>query len=110
MTGSLITTATWMRNFVRSHPSYKFDSVVSEEINYDMIKAIDEIEAGTQKAPELLPSCYLGGDAVKEGDAFKACCGDLLNDSNTNTGAPSKIHIPAEAVVHGDVADITLAS
>ena len=26
--------ATWMWNFVRSHPAYKFDSVVSDEIAY----------------------------------------------------------------------------
>jgi glutamate--cysteine ligase catalytic subunit len=30
--GELVTTATWMRNFVRSHPAYKRDSVVSDEI------------------------------------------------------------------------------
>jgi len=30
--GELITPATWMRNFVRSHPAYKGDSVVSDEI------------------------------------------------------------------------------
>ena len=42
-TGELQTTATWMRNFVRSHPAYKFDSVVSEEINYDLLKEVDEM-------------------------------------------------------------------
>ena len=31
-TGELITPATWLRNFVRSHPDYKNDSVVSETI------------------------------------------------------------------------------
>lgn len=30
--GELVTPATWMRNFVRSHPAYKGDSVVSDEI------------------------------------------------------------------------------
>ena len=30
--GELVTPATWMRNFVRSHPAYKRDSVVSDEI------------------------------------------------------------------------------
>ena len=39
--GDLQTPATWMRDFVRSHPSYKFDSVVSQEINYDLLKAVD---------------------------------------------------------------------
>ncbi|EDR11856.1 gamma glutamylcysteine synthetase [Laccaria bicolor S238N-H82] len=41
--GSLITPATWIRNFVRSHPTYKHDSVVSQEINYDLLLAIDEM-------------------------------------------------------------------
>jgi len=31
-TGELVTPATWMRNFVRNHPSYQGDSVVTEEI------------------------------------------------------------------------------
>ena len=31
-TGELVTPATWMRNYVRNHPSYKGDSVVSDEI------------------------------------------------------------------------------
>lgn len=42
-TGQLQTPATWIRNFVRSHPAYKFDSVVSEEINYDLLKEVDEM-------------------------------------------------------------------
>ena len=41
--GSLKTPATWTREFVRSHPSYKFDSVVSKEINYDLVVAVDEM-------------------------------------------------------------------
>lgn len=61
-TGELQTPATWIRNFVRSHPAYKFDSVVSEEINYDLLKEVDEIERGVKKAPELLPEYYTGRD------------------------------------------------
>ena len=30
--GKVVTPATWIRNFVRSHKAYKFDSVVNEEI------------------------------------------------------------------------------
>ncbi|KAF9646777.1 glutamate-cysteine ligase catalytic subunit [Thelephora ganbajun] len=61
-TGKFQTPATWIRNFVRSHPAYKFDSVVSEEINYDLLKEVDEIERGVKKAPELLPEYYTGRD------------------------------------------------
>lgn len=66
-----------MRNFVRSHPAYKHDSVVSAEINYDLIVAIDEMwvgslhatqslltiwysERGVRKAEDLLPADYTG--------------------------------------------------
>ena len=32
-----------VREFVLSHPAYKFDSVVSPEVNYDLVIAIDEM-------------------------------------------------------------------
>ncbi|KAL1919721.1 uncharacterized protein VTP21DRAFT_1652 [Calcarisporiella thermophila] len=51
--GELVTNATWIRQFVRSHPAYKGDSVVSEEINYDLCIALDEIQRGVRPAPEL---------------------------------------------------------
>lgn len=76
--GSLVTTATWMRQFVQSHPDYKHDSVVSERINYDLVKAVDEIERGVRNEPTLLPSCYQGSGVKKEGDKFDECCGDAL--------------------------------
>lgn len=60
--GSLKTPATWTRDFVRSHRSYKFDSVVSKEINYDLMVAVDEIERGVRRVPDLLPEDYLGSE------------------------------------------------
>jgi glutamate--cysteine ligase catalytic subunit len=60
--GRLLTPATWIRNFVTSHPDYKKDSVVSQTINYDLLMAVDEIERGVRSAPDLLPACYEGGD------------------------------------------------
>ncbi|KAG8949666.1 hypothetical protein FRC04_008412 [Tulasnella sp. 424] len=41
--GSIKTTAKWIRDFVRSHPEYKHDSVVTQAINYDLLKSIDEM-------------------------------------------------------------------
>ncbi|KKK22034.1 putative glutamate-cysteine ligase Gcs1, partial [Aspergillus ochraceoroseus] len=41
--GTLWTGARWIRAFVASHPAYKYDSVVSEEICYDLVKAVDEM-------------------------------------------------------------------
>ncbi|TPX70410.1 glutamate---cysteine ligase [Spizellomyces sp. 'palustris'] len=39
--GDLKTGATWIREFVTSHPSYKKDSVVNEDITWDLCKAIN---------------------------------------------------------------------
>jgi glutamate--cysteine ligase catalytic subunit len=52
--GELITPATWMRNFVRSHPSYKNDSVITDDIAYDLTKACRDIGIGKLHVPELL--------------------------------------------------------
>ncbi|GKY95326.1 hypothetical protein MPSEU_000494400 [Mayamaea pseudoterrestris] len=52
--GDLITPASWMRNFVRSHPSYKNDSIVTDEIGYDLMKACRDIGEGKLHVPELL--------------------------------------------------------
>ena len=41
--GQLWTGAKWIRHFVREHKDYGGDSVVSEGINYDLIKAVEEI-------------------------------------------------------------------
>ncbi|KAJ2059641.1 glutamate--cysteine ligase [Coemansia sp. S146] len=52
--GSIMTAAAWIRSFVRSHPAYAFDSVVSSEINYDLVVALDDIANGRRQAPELV--------------------------------------------------------
>lgn len=41
--GELWTAAKWIREFVASHPSYKHDSVVPEEINRDLVGAVIEV-------------------------------------------------------------------
>jgi glutamate--cysteine ligase catalytic subunit len=41
--GELQTGATWIREFVRSHPDYKRDSVVGERINYDLMKIVEKL-------------------------------------------------------------------
>ncbi|PKI84318.1 glutamate--cysteine ligase [Malassezia vespertilionis] len=56
--GTLMTTATWMRRFVHSHPQYKHDSVVSEKINYDMLCTLNKIERGELAVPDFLPPWY----------------------------------------------------
>lgn len=52
--GELLTPATWMRNFVRTHPSYMNDSVVSHEIAYDLMMACKDIGEGKRHEKTLL--------------------------------------------------------
>jgi glutamate--cysteine ligase catalytic subunit len=53
-TGELVTPATWMRNFVRSHSAYKGDSVISDEIAYDLMCVCRDVGEGKVHVPELL--------------------------------------------------------
>ncbi|XP_028130655.1 glutamate--cysteine ligase [Diabrotica virgifera virgifera] len=52
--GEILTTASWIRKFVTEHPEYRYDSVVSERINYDLLKTIEEIQSGKKYCPLLL--------------------------------------------------------
>ncbi|PIA19232.1 GCS-domain-containing protein [Coemansia reversa NRRL 1564] len=52
--GKLCTLAAWMRNFVQNHPEYHHNSEVSQSINYDMLRTMNDIEEGKTAAPELL--------------------------------------------------------
>ncbi|KAI9843493.1 MAG: Zn finger-containing GTPase- Activating Protein for ARF [Thelocarpon superellum] len=44
--GALWTGATWIRHFVSQHPEYKHDSVVTEGMCYDLVKAVEHITKG----------------------------------------------------------------
>lgn len=50
---------------MRSHPDYKQDSIISQGINYDLVKAIDEIERGVRRADDLLGKDYVGSDSLQ---------------------------------------------
>ncbi|XP_045529684.1 glutamate--cysteine ligase catalytic subunit isoform X2 [Pieris brassicae] len=71
--GEISTMATWIRQFVTSHPEYKKDSVVTERINYDLLKTAHGIQTGAIPAPTLLG----GSNVSKTNDdiptAFKEC-------------------------------------
>lgn len=41
--GRYWTAAKWIRHFVHSHPKYERDSVVGDEITYDLVKAAEQI-------------------------------------------------------------------
>jgi len=56
--GALITNSTWIRRFVTAHPSYKHDSVVSNEIVFDLFQEIDGIVKREKKEPSLYGDFY----------------------------------------------------
>jgi len=58
-TGELVTPATWMRNFVRNHPDYKSDSVISDTIAHDLLVACKDIGEGKLHVPELLGDTHI---------------------------------------------------
>lgn len=64
--GTLLTPATWIRRFVQSHPAYKQDSRVSQEIAYDLMVACDEIGRGVRACPELHGDVKID-EVMKEG-------------------------------------------
>ncbi|XP_026829944.1 glutamate--cysteine ligase catalytic subunit isoform X2 [Ooceraea biroi] len=55
--GELLTTAAWLRKEIVSHPEYKHDSVITQRINYDLLKKIDGIVSNEVSCPELLGQC-----------------------------------------------------
>lgn len=51
--GRLWTAAKWMREFVRGHEEYKFDSEVNEKVNRDLIEAVIKVEEGGDKRKDV---------------------------------------------------------
>ncbi|KAL6079062.1 glutamate--cysteine ligase [Balamuthia mandrillaris] len=60
--GELMTPATWIRHFVQSHPAYNSDSIITDEINYDLLKTCMQATNGEIVIPELL------GDLIAPSD------------------------------------------
>lgn len=53
--GRLQTAATFIREFIQTHPEYKHDSVVSQRVTYDLIKSVEKMDSG-----EFWPEKLLG--------------------------------------------------
>uniref|UniRef100_A0A060T4F1 Glutamate--cysteine ligase n=1 Tax=Blastobotrys adeninivorans TaxID=409370 RepID=A0A060T4F1_BLAAD len=61
--GRLCTTANWIRNFVRNHPQYKFDSQITHDINYDLINAMKELTTkATPESESLLAGLHVASE------------------------------------------------
>ena len=58
--GSLWTAAKWIRHYVRGHTDYKKDSVVTDGMVYDLVKAVERITVNEGRdgfAKEMLGQC-----------------------------------------------------
>ncbi|CAF2410524.1 unnamed protein product [Rotaria sp. Silwood2] len=53
--GKLMTNASWMRHIVTNHSAYKHDSVVNDEITYDLLWKMKKISTGEEECPKVLP-------------------------------------------------------
>jgi glutamate--cysteine ligase catalytic subunit len=58
-TGVLMTPATWMRKFVREHPAYQGDSVINQEIAFDLMTACKDIGEGARHEEDLLGNFHI---------------------------------------------------
>jgi glutamate--cysteine ligase catalytic subunit len=50
-----MTNAAWMRYVVTNHPAYKHDSVVTDEIAYDLLWTMTKISRGEEECSRVLP-------------------------------------------------------
>ncbi|XP_012941987.1 glutamate--cysteine ligase catalytic subunit [Aplysia californica] len=100
--GELETSASWMRNFVTSHPDYKQDSVVSGGIAYDLLSRVAQISQGAVQDPKLLfkhttKSSDSIPAAVSSAEAFlkqKTPSGSKSAAAAQNENGGSKTHTP----------------
>lgn len=51
--GKCLTNAQWIRKEVRNHPDYKFDSVVSDKMVYDLIMKMNDLSTGVLYCQDL---------------------------------------------------------
>lgn len=64
--GCLWTNATYIREFIQSHAEYKDDSVVSDEICYDLMQRLEGITSGRIAAPRLLGNFHSESFSVED--------------------------------------------
>ena len=51
--GEIWTDAKYIRKFISEHPKYNKDSIITEEINYDLVNHLLDIQNGIIKPKEL---------------------------------------------------------
>jgi glutamate--cysteine ligase catalytic subunit len=80
--GELMTDAAWIRRFVTNHPAYQQDSVVSQEIAYDLILACQEVGLGDREFSEVIGDVVI--KPIRVEDAYeKELSGRLGRDERS---------------------------
>ena len=95
VTGELITPATWIRQFVKSHPDYKNDSFISSSIAHDLLVTCQGIGEGSIACPELLGNFRIA--KIRKEDAYGHVLAGKLSPTQRSELLQSLIeraHIP----------------
>jgi len=91
--GELKTTAGWLREFVLTHPAYRGDSVVSDEICYDLMVRCAAVANGSRAAPDLVSAPAAHASYSKE------------DNESTRTTSSSERSSDLSSVSTGDSAE-----
>ncbi|ODV97311.1 hypothetical protein PACTADRAFT_49044 [Pachysolen tannophilus NRRL Y-2460] len=67
--GEIPTTAKYIRNFVLNHPNYAKDSIVSKEINFDLIKNLSKLTAYDKE----IVKDFFGNDIARDMEKMGYC-------------------------------------
>lgn len=80
------TTARFMRDFIDTHPKYRHDSVVNEDVAYDLLQLMDKIGKEEFINQELTGDLTQGTSSVNN-HGRSASCSQTLNDpTNASNG------------------------
>jgi glutamate--cysteine ligase catalytic subunit len=82
-TGELMTPSTWMRKFVKEHPAYQHDSVITQQIAHDLLTTCHGIGTGAIPCPEILGEVVI--DRVRKEDAYGSFLQGHLNSQERAT-------------------------
>lgn len=83
------TTARFMRDFIDAHPEYRHDSIIEDDVAYDLLQMMDKIGKGEITEPELTGDLTQASNQVNTNCRNMTCC-DLIIASwhpvNNNNG------------------------
>jgi len=100
--GELDTTARWIRNFIDVHPNYKHDSVVSDEINHDLIGAVIAIGERETAGRNFAGLGIHGLERLLNG--FRGGCGGSSNGNGDSSKTPNgNSHAAETEAVNGSL-------